>query len=174
MTGSILLSYTKKGRDETPIIVVNDPLQWWKVNCHRFPLVAEVARRVPAFPATSARSEMISLRRVKSLRNTLAASVVAMLSCCYFCARCGQCLATFRPTTVLKGSRGRWHSSRLQDVYKMLNSSSIQPQMHILVELWRMVFDLTSHVEEVAFMWLAFPSPCPKNEFVMRMIVSNK
>ena len=53
------LSYTKKGRDETPVIVLNDPLQWWKVNCHRFPLVAEVARRVLAIPATSAQPERL-------------------------------------------------------------------------------------------------------------------
>ena len=53
------LSYTKKGRDRTPVIVLNDPLQWWKVNYHRFPILAEVARRVLAIPATSAQPESL-------------------------------------------------------------------------------------------------------------------
>ena len=54
-------SYTKKTKkrsDQTPV-VLNDPLQWWKVDCHRFPVKADVSRRLLAIPTTSPQSERL-------------------------------------------------------------------------------------------------------------------
>jgi hAT family C-terminal dimerisation region len=39
--------------------IYNDPLKWWKDHNNRFPLLAELARRLLCIPATSAPSERI-------------------------------------------------------------------------------------------------------------------
>ena len=119
------LSYTKKGIDGILVIVLNDPFKWWKVNCHRFPLLSDVARRVLAIPATYSAVRKAFLCCESNRFEAVAASGVGTLSCCYFCARCGQCWTTFRPTTVLKERRGR--GRKIAQGCHMYNSSCTQP-----------------------------------------------
>jgi hypothetical protein len=48
----------------------NDPLQWWKESCAKYPYVANIACKYLAIPATSAPSERVwsCLARILSLR----------------------------------------------------------------------------------------------------------
>lgn len=36
-----------------------DPIDWWRVNAHRFPILAAIARRFLSAPATSVASEQL-------------------------------------------------------------------------------------------------------------------
>lgn len=60
-----------------------DPLAWWKANAHRFPLIAHVARRVLATPATSSPSEGLLSRSggmiVSTKRDKLPADRLAQM-----------------------------------------------------------------------------------------------
>lgn len=57
-TISMPLDYEKKKNNIT-FNVLHDPLPWWKKQERRFPLVAALARKVLAIPATSAQSERL-------------------------------------------------------------------------------------------------------------------
>jgi len=63
-------------------IVFSDPLPWWKLHARNFPLLARVARRVLAIPASSAQSERlfsVAGQTVTKKRNSLASDNVELL-----------------------------------------------------------------------------------------------
>jgi hypothetical protein len=67
---------------EPAILYEHNPLLWWKTNQHRFPLLAEIARKYLSIPATSAPSERLfstAGQVVTSRRASLKSSLVDKL-----------------------------------------------------------------------------------------------
>ena len=63
-------------------IKLNDPLPWWRDNCVNFPMVAALARKVLAIPATSAQSERLFSKAgqvVTNRRSSLGSENVELL-----------------------------------------------------------------------------------------------
>ncbi|CAM9493170.1 unnamed protein product [Sphacelaria rigidula] len=56
-------SYDKDGK-----LVLEDPLQWWRVKAREYRMLAAPARRVLCIPESQAQSERVLRQRAKSQR----------------------------------------------------------------------------------------------------------
>ena len=71
-----------EGAQESGKILYPDPLDWWRINAIKFPLLAELARRLLAIPASQAQSERVfssAGQIVTQTRNRLSSENVELL-----------------------------------------------------------------------------------------------
>jgi len=65
-------------------LVINNPLDWWRLHQHKFPLVAALARRLLSIPATSAPSERLFSDAGITIANDRASLLPDVAASCIF------------------------------------------------------------------------------------------